>query len=48
MEYLPKVAGCKYFVNADLITAGLSPFATTAEPKPSCRSGPIPGVLQLN
>jgi len=26
-EYLPNVAGCPLFVNADLIAAGLSPFA---------------------
>ena len=27
MEYLPKVAGCTHFINADLIAAGLSPLA---------------------
>ncbi len=27
MQYLPKVAHCKRFVNADLIAAGLSPLA---------------------
>ena len=27
LEYLPRVAGCTYFINADLIAAGLSPFA---------------------
>ena len=27
MEYLPKEAGCPVFVNADLIAAGISPFA---------------------
>src|SRR5260370_25074896 len=26
-EYLPNEAGCPLFVNADLIAAGLSPFA---------------------
>lgn len=26
MEYLPSVAGCRRFVNADLIAAGLSPL----------------------
>lgn len=27
MEYLPKVALCRHFINADLIAAGLSPLA---------------------
>lgn len=27
LTYLPKVAGCRHFVNADLIAAGLSPLA---------------------
>lgn len=27
MEYLPKVTDCFHFINADLITAGLSPLA---------------------
>ena len=27
MEYLPTVAGCRRFINADLIAAGLSPLA---------------------
>jgi predicted ABC-type ATPase len=27
LEYLPRVAGCTYFINADLIAAGLSPLA---------------------
>jgi len=31
MEYLPKVAGCTHFVNADLIAAGLSPLAPERE-----------------
>lgn len=31
MEYLPKVAGCANFVNADLIAAGLSPLAPERE-----------------
>jgi len=26
-EYLPNEAACKQFVNADLIAAGISPFA---------------------
>lgn len=26
LDYLPKVAGCSYFINADLIAAGLSPL----------------------
>lgn len=27
LQYLPKVALCRHFVNADLIAAGLSPLA---------------------
>ena len=27
LEYLPRVAGCTHFINADLIAAGLSPLA---------------------
>ena len=27
MEYLPQIAGCRVFVNADLIAAGLAPLA---------------------
>lgn len=27
LEYLPKVANCNHFINADLIAAGLSPLA---------------------
>lgn len=27
LEYLPQVAHCRHFINADLIAAGLSPFA---------------------
>ena len=27
LEYLPKVANCRHFINADLIAAGLSPLA---------------------
>ena len=30
MEYLPREAGCPIFVNADLIAAGISPFAPEA------------------
>ncbi len=37
MEYLPKVAGCTNFVNADLIAAGLSPFAPEQELIPASR-----------
>lgn len=31
LRYLPEVAGCRYFVNADLIAAGLSPLAPERE-----------------
>lgn len=31
MEYLPKVVKCLHFINADLIAAGLSPFAPEKE-----------------
>lgn len=31
LEYLPQVAGCTRFVNADLIAAGLSPLAPERE-----------------
>ena len=31
LEYLPKVADCTHFINADLIESGLSPFATEKE-----------------
>jgi predicted ABC-type ATPase len=31
LEYLPQVAGCKNFINADLIAAGLSPLAPEKE-----------------
>lgn len=31
LEYLPRVAGCTYFINADLIAAGLSPLAPERE-----------------
>lgn len=31
LEYLPKVAGCTRFINADLIAAGLSPLAPERE-----------------
>jgi len=31
LEYLPGVAGCERFINADLIAAGLSPFAPERE-----------------
>lgn len=31
MQYLPQVAGCDQFINADLIAAGLSPLAPERE-----------------
>jgi predicted ABC-type ATPase len=31
LEYLPRVAGCTHFINADLIAAGLSPLAPERE-----------------
>lgn len=31
LEYLPTVAGCRVFVNADLIAAGMSPLAPERE-----------------
>lgn len=31
LEYLPQVAGCTHFINADLIAAGLSPLAPQRE-----------------
>ena len=31
LEYLPQVVGCRRFVNADLIAAGLSPLAPERE-----------------
>jgi predicted ABC-type ATPase len=31
LDYLPKVAQCTYFINADLIAAGLSPLAPERE-----------------
>lgn len=31
LEYLPQVAGCSRFINADLIAAGLSPLAPERE-----------------
>lgn len=31
LEYLPKIAGCTNFINADLIAAGLSPLAPEKE-----------------
>jgi predicted ABC-type ATPase len=31
LEYLPQVVHCYYFINADLIAAGLSPFAPERE-----------------
>lgn len=31
LEYLPQVAGCTNFINADLIAAGLAPLAPERE-----------------
>ena len=31
LQFLPEVAGCRHFINADLIAAGLSPLAPEAE-----------------
>jgi len=31
LEYLPKMADCEQFINADLIAAGLSPLAPERE-----------------
>ncbi len=31
MKFLPIVADCKHFINADLIAAGLSPFSPESE-----------------
>lgn len=31
LDYLPQVAGCSRFINADLIAAGLSPLAPERE-----------------
>ena len=31
LDYLPEQANCPYFINADLIAAGLSPFAPETE-----------------
>lgn len=31
LEYLPQVAGCSHFINADLIAAGLAPLAPERE-----------------
>jgi predicted ABC-type ATPase len=31
LEFLPQVAGCTHFINADLIAAGLSPLAPERE-----------------
>jgi predicted ABC-type ATPase len=30
MEFLPKIAGCRNFINADLIARGLSPLDVDA------------------
>lgn len=31
LEYLPEVAGCRHFVNADLIAAGMAPLAPESQ-----------------
>lgn len=31
LKYLPEIGGCRHFVNADLIAAGMSPLAPEAE-----------------
>ena len=37
LEYLPNVAKCTHFINADLIAAGLSPLAPERETMPASR-----------
>jgi len=37
LEYLPQVAGCHNFINADLIAAGLSPLAPEKEIRAASR-----------
>ena len=37
LEYLPRMANCLRFVNADLIAAGLSPLAPDREPLTASR-----------
>jgi predicted ABC-type ATPase len=37
LEYLPEVAGCVHFINADLIAAGLSPLAPEREMRAASR-----------
>jgi predicted ABC-type ATPase len=37
LSYLPTVANCRNFVNADLIAAGLSPLAPETELLPASR-----------
>jgi predicted ABC-type ATPase len=31
LEYLPEVANCRHFINADLIAAGLAPLAPESQ-----------------
>ena len=31
LEYLPEVANCQHFINADLIAAGLAPLAPESQ-----------------
>ena len=40
LDYLPKVAGCRVFVNADLIVAGMSPLSPAADPERRLPDGP--------
>lgn len=37
LEYLPQIADCQRFINADLIAAGLSPLAPEREQLPASR-----------
>ena len=37
LDYLPQVAGCRRFINADLIAAGLSPLAPEQAAAPASR-----------
>jgi len=37
LEYLPAVAGCRRFINADLIAVGLSPLAPEQKWHPSMK-----------
>ncbi|HEC04287.1 MAG TPA: hypothetical protein ENI81_12200 [Phycisphaerales bacterium] len=37
LRYLPQIAGCRNFVNADLIASGLSPFDSLSAQYEACR-----------